>query len=115
MALILGLGSILLGFSLGVVAVVAAEALGLLWIMKRLRHKLNKDEANLLSKTKLGSHQLDHQQSLHFASKKQVVFEFLTFAEIIVKLESHFCFYEPYDPFSGFYSVIIISLKRKMG
>ncbi|KAJ1403981.1 Synaptotagmin-like mitochondrial-lipid-binding domain [Sesbania bispinosa] len=69
MALVLGLGSILLGFGLGVLAVVAAEALGLLWIMKRLRSKLNRDQTQLASTPS----QLDHQQSLHFALHKQGV------------------------------------------
>lgn len=77
------LGLILLGFGFGVVAVIAFEAVGLLWIMKRLRHKLNKEEeeAKLSSQTQLGATtaQLDHQQSLHFAFQKQVVFHILTF------------------------------------
>ncbi|TKY51998.1 Testis-expressed sequence 2 protein [Spatholobus suberectus] len=66
------LGLILVGFGLGVVAVVAAEALGLLWIMKRVRHKINSDEAYFSSQT-LATALLDPQQSLDFAFRKQGV------------------------------------------
>ncbi|KAK7314828.1 hypothetical protein VNO77_33356 [Canavalia gladiata] len=45
---------IFFGFLLGMVAVVAAEALGLLWIMKRLRYKMNRDQAKISSKPRLG-------------------------------------------------------------
>jgi len=69
MATVLGL--VLVGFGLGVLAVVAAEALGLLWIMKRLRQKSNNDEAYFSSKT-LTTALLDPQQSLDFAFRKQV-------------------------------------------
>ncbi|KAL2325239.1 hypothetical protein Fmac_024297 [Flemingia macrophylla] len=65
------LGLIMLGFCLGVVAVVAAEALGLLWIMKRLRHKINSDET-YFSQT-LSTALLDPQQSLDFVLRKQGV------------------------------------------
>ncbi|KAJ1383004.1 Synaptotagmin-like mitochondrial-lipid-binding domain [Sesbania bispinosa] len=54
---------ILFGFLLGVVAVLAAEALGLLWILKRLRSKMNRDQAKISSKTQLGSAQIDPHQS----------------------------------------------------
>ncbi|CAK8572185.1 unnamed protein product [Lathyrus sativus] len=66
------LGSILLGFGFGVVAVVAVQALALLWIIKRLRHShnLHGEQAH---KLETESNQLDHQQSLHFASHKQGV------------------------------------------
>lgn len=67
---------ILLGFLLGVVAVVAAEALGLLWILKRLRSKTERDQAKISSKTQLGTTQLDPHQSLNFAFKKEVIFYF---------------------------------------
>ncbi|XP_027935564.1 testis-expressed protein 2-like isoform X2 [Vigna unguiculata] len=70
MATVLGL--VLVGFGLGVLAVVAAEALGLLWIMKRLRQKSNNDEAYFSSKT-LTTALLDPQQSLDFAFRKQGV------------------------------------------
>ncbi|CAI8603183.1 unnamed protein product [Vicia faba] len=65
------LGSILLGFGFGVVAVVAVQALALLWIIKRLRRsdELHVEQAQLETE----SNQLDHQQSLHFASHKQGV------------------------------------------
>jgi len=65
------LGLILVGFGLGVLTVVAVEALGLLWIMKRLRHKINNDEAYFSSKTPTTA-LLDPQQSLDFAYRKQV-------------------------------------------
>ncbi|XP_027365115.1 testis-expressed protein 2-like [Abrus precatorius] len=73
--MVTAMGSILLGFGLGVVAIVAAEALGLLWIMKRLRHKIKHDEATLSSQTHFAITQslLDPQQSLDFAFKKQGV------------------------------------------
>lgn len=68
------LGLILFGFGLGVVAVVVLEAVGFLWIMERLRHKIVREEAELSTKAQLAtaSKQLDHQQSLHFAFQKQV-------------------------------------------
>ncbi|XP_028181700.1 uncharacterized protein LOC114368672 isoform X1 [Glycine soja] len=53
---------ILLGFLLGVAAVVAAEALGFLWVIKRLQSKISKDQAKIASKTQLGSAQSDHPQ-----------------------------------------------------
>ncbi|KAG5109066.1 hypothetical protein JHK84_045973 [Glycine max] len=53
---------ILLGFLLGVVAVVAAEALGFLWVIKRLQSKISKDQAKIASKTQLGGAQSDHPQ-----------------------------------------------------
>ena len=65
-------GLILLGFGLGVVAVVAAEALGLLWILKRLRFKANRDQAKVSSETRVGAAELDPLQSLDFVFKKQV-------------------------------------------
>lgn len=67
------LGLILIGFGLGVLFVVAAEALGLIWIMKRLRQKINTDQAYFSSQT-LSNALLDPQQSLHFAFKKQVCY-----------------------------------------
>ncbi|KAH1043239.1 hypothetical protein GLYMA_09G160200v4 [Glycine max] len=53
---------ILLGFLLGVAAVVAAEALGFLWVIKRLQSKISKDQAKIASKTQLGSAQSDRPQ-----------------------------------------------------
>ena len=71
MALVFAL--ILLGFVLGVVAVVAAEALGLLFILKRLRSKAIRDKAIISSTTLLGSSaRLDPRQSLNYAFKKEV-------------------------------------------
>ncbi|KAK7291253.1 hypothetical protein RIF29_06245 [Crotalaria pallida] len=65
---------ILLGFFLGVVAVVAAEAYGVLWILKRLRIKSDRDKAKISEKTKLDSATDDpHQSSLNFAFKKEGV------------------------------------------
>ncbi|XP_027358420.1 uncharacterized protein LOC113867350 isoform X1 [Abrus precatorius] len=56
---------ILFGFLLGVVVVVAAQALGVLWILKRLRSKINKDRAKISSKAQLGNAQFDaHNQLL---------------------------------------------------
>ncbi|XP_004495486.1 uncharacterized protein [Cicer arietinum] len=68
-------GLILLGFGVGVVAVFAIEAVGVLWIMKRLRHKLHTEQSNLSSQTQLdtSSKHLDHQQSLYFSFNKQGV------------------------------------------
>lgn len=71
MATILGL--ILVGFGFGVVFVVAAEALGLLWIMKRLRQKIKNDQAYISSQTLAATPLLDPQQSLDFALTKQGV------------------------------------------
>ncbi|KAK7278329.1 hypothetical protein RJT34_23357 [Clitoria ternatea] len=65
------LGLILVGFGLGVVAVVAAEALGLLWILSRLRRKINHYEQAY--QTQSGPPLLDPHQSLHFAFAKQGV------------------------------------------
>jgi len=60
-------GLILLGFTFGVVAVVTVQAIALLWIIKRFRHS----HTRLLNTS--STHQLDHQQSLHFAFQKQVL------------------------------------------
>ncbi|CAL0322329.1 unnamed protein product [Lupinus luteus] len=62
---------ILLGFILGVVAVVAAEAFGLLWILKRLRIKTERDQTKISSKTQLSS--TDPHQSLNLPFKKEGV------------------------------------------
>ncbi|CAL0316671.1 unnamed protein product [Lupinus luteus] len=61
---------ILIGFGFGVVAVIAAEAFGVLWIMKRLRHKANKDQSKF-SKLAASASDLDPNQSINFATKKQ--------------------------------------------
>ncbi|XP_061369464.1 uncharacterized protein LOC133312307 isoform X1 [Gastrolobium bilobum] len=84
----LAFGFILIGFGLGVVAVVAAEALGLLWIMKWLRRKTIREEA----KSQLGaaSAQLDPHQSLDFAIKKKGVVWVLESEKI-----SKFCLDKP--------------------
>ncbi|XP_028783191.1 testis-expressed protein 2 [Neltuma alba] len=73
MGLVLGL--ILFGFVLGVVAVLAAEALGAFLIIKRLSIKAKQDEAVIISKSKSheGTVELDTQQSLTFAENKQGV------------------------------------------
>lgn len=64
---------ILLGFFLGVVVVVAAEGLGLLWLVKRLHRRISRDQAKIASKTQLDGSQSDsHQQLL----KKEVTFWF---------------------------------------
>lgn len=65
---------ILLGFLLGVAAVVAAEALGFLWVIKRLQSKISKDQAKIASKTQLGSAQSDRPQQQLL--KKEVAFWF---------------------------------------
>lgn len=64
-------GLILLGFTFGVVAVVTVQAIAFLWIIKRLRHSHNHSSHTQVLATS-STHQLDHQQSLHFASQKQV-------------------------------------------
>lgn len=64
---------IFFGFLLGVVAVVAAEALGLLWILKRLRSKvIDKDQAKISSKTQLGGSAAPPQIDPHHSLKKEV-------------------------------------------
>ncbi|XP_022640054.1 uncharacterized protein LOC106769899 isoform X1 [Vigna radiata var. radiata] len=55
---------ILLGFFLGVVVVVAAEAFGLLWLIKRLRRRIDRDQAKIASKTQLNGSQSDSNQQL---------------------------------------------------
>ncbi|KAL9324291.1 hypothetical protein ACSQ67_009148 [Phaseolus vulgaris] len=55
---------ILLGFILGVVVVVAAEALGLLWVVKRLDRRISRDQAKIASKTQLDGSQSDSNQQL---------------------------------------------------
>lgn len=65
-------GLILLGFTFGVVAVVTVQAIAFLWIIKRLRHSHNHSSHTQVLATS-STHQLDHQQSLHFASQKQGV------------------------------------------
>ncbi|KAK7270733.1 hypothetical protein RJT34_26118 [Clitoria ternatea] len=52
---------ILFGFLLGIVVVVAAQALGFCLILKRLRLRINKDQAKISSKTQLGSAQIEPQ------------------------------------------------------
>ncbi|KAI4347396.1 hypothetical protein L6164_008211 [Bauhinia variegata] len=69
--MILGFGMILLGFLLGVVVVIAAEALGVLLVIKRLNDKIRVDEVKISSKSQVGSEELDPQQSLHFSSNKK--------------------------------------------
>ncbi|KAI9092499.1 hypothetical protein K1719_027627 [Acacia pycnantha] len=73
MGLVLGL--ILFGFVLGVVAIVAAEALAAFLIIKRLATKAKRDEAIIVSKSKShdGTAELDPHQSLTFAENKQGV------------------------------------------
>ncbi|KAI4351951.1 hypothetical protein L6164_006249 [Bauhinia variegata] len=68
--MILDFGLVLLGFILGVVIVIAAEALGVLLIIKRLNDKTKRDEAKISSKS---GQELDPQQVLHFSFKKQGV------------------------------------------
>ncbi|KAK7269012.1 hypothetical protein RIF29_21727 [Crotalaria pallida] len=63
---------LLLGFGLGVVAVVAAQAAGVLWILKRLRRKVNLDHSKI-SQLSAATAELDPNQSLNFAFKKQGV------------------------------------------
>lgn len=62
--MILVFALILFGFFLGVVAVVAAEALGVLWVIKRLRRRMIRDQEKIASKTQLGSVQSDSHQQL---------------------------------------------------
>lgn len=69
--MVLVLGLILVGFVLGVLTVVAAEALGMLLIIKRLSNKIKRDES---SKSEVGSVELDPQQSLSFCFNKQVAY-----------------------------------------
>ncbi|WJX66817.1 hypothetical protein P8452_51330 [Trifolium repens] len=58
---------IFFGFLLGVIVVIAAEFLGFLWILKRLRSKINSDKAKISSITQLDrsstSSQFDSQHS----------------------------------------------------
>ncbi|RDY03233.1 Testis-expressed protein 2 [Mucuna pruriens] len=63
--MILVFALILFGFFLGVVAVVAAEALGALWVIKRMRSRITRDQLKIALKTQLGDAQSDpHQQLL---------------------------------------------------
>ncbi|KAJ7975500.1 testis-expressed sequence 2 protein-like [Quillaja saponaria] len=62
---------IFVGFVLGVATIVAAEALGVLLIIKRLNQKAKLDESKIASKNELGVRDLDPQQSLDFAFNKQ--------------------------------------------
>ncbi|KAL2334409.1 hypothetical protein Fmac_015622 [Flemingia macrophylla] len=62
MALVFAL--ILFGFLLGVLAVVAAEALGFLWVLKRLRRRISRDQAKIASETQLGGARSDSHQQL---------------------------------------------------
>lgn len=64
---------ILFGFVLGVAAVVAAEALGLLLIVKWLSTKIKQDEAKISLKPQADTVEPDPQQSLNFAENKQVI------------------------------------------
>ncbi|KAE9612035.1 hypothetical protein Lal_00048942 [Lupinus albus] len=70
--MVLGIISlILIGFGFGVVAVIGVEAFGVLWIMKRLRHKVNKDQSKISKLAASSATDLDPNQSINFASKKQ--------------------------------------------
>lgn len=71
--MVLNLALILFGFVLGVVAVVAAEALGAFLIVKWLGTKSKRDEAKIASKPHASTVELDPQQSLIFAENKQVI------------------------------------------
>jgi len=74
---------ILFGFFLGVIVVVAAEFLGFLWILKRLRRKINSDKAkfssitNQLDRSSSCSSQIDSHQS--FKKEVTLIFFFLNF------------------------------------
>ncbi|CAJ1952379.1 unnamed protein product [Sphenostylis stenocarpa] len=55
---------ILLGFFLGVVVVVAAEAIGFLWVLQRMRKRISRDQAKIASKTQPVVAQSDSHQQL---------------------------------------------------
>ncbi|KAE9589698.1 putative PH domain, MMM1 domain-containing protein [Lupinus albus] len=66
---------ILIGFGIGVVAIVGVQVVGVLWIMNWLRHKVNIDQSNVSSIVSdiAATPELDPNQSLNFAFKKQGV------------------------------------------
>lgn len=75
------------GFSVGALAVVALEALGVYVFFKRLNHKIRQQEAQLSSDS---SHKdLDPQQSLDYLYNKKVCifkFPFSTFSFSLANL-----------------------------
>lgn len=65
---------ILFGFLLGVIVVVAAEFLGFLWILKRLRRKFDSDKAKISSITQQLDRSASSQFDSHHSFKKEVTF-----------------------------------------
>lgn len=77
--MVLVFGLILIGFVLGILVVLAAEALGVVWIIKRLGTEIRKRDVDKNSSESLeggGARKLDTHQSLNFAFKKQVLYVF---------------------------------------
>ncbi|XP_004512702.1 uncharacterized protein [Cicer arietinum] len=64
---------ILFGFLLGVIVVVAAEFLGFLWILKRLRRKFDSDKAKISSITQQLDRSASSQFDSHHSFKKEGV------------------------------------------
>jgi hypothetical protein len=63
---------IFFGFLLGVIVVIAAEFLGFLWILKRLRSKINSDKAKISSITQLDRSSTSSQFDSQHSFKKEV-------------------------------------------
>lgn len=63
--------TLFLGFLIGALTILVAEALGLLFVIQRFNRKNRKFENALSGSDIQASRDLDHRQSLHFAYKKQ--------------------------------------------
>ncbi|XP_058779343.1 uncharacterized protein LOC131653268 isoform X1 [Vicia villosa] len=64
---------IFIGFLLGVVVVVGVEFLGLLWILERLRCKIDSDKARISSITRIGSSNSSQFDDSQNSFKKEIV------------------------------------------
>lgn len=67
---------LLIGFVFGALAIVAAEALGVYFIVNWLDQKTKKKEAQIASQSHESLRELDPCQSLDFANNKKVMFVF---------------------------------------
>jgi hypothetical protein len=76
---------IFFGFLLGVIVVIAAEFLGFLWILKRLRSKISSDKAKISSITQLDRSNTSSQFDSQYSFKKEVT--------LILLQNTHFLFF----------------------
>jgi hypothetical protein len=68
---------LLFGFVVGALTIVAAEAVGVYFVINWLDQKTKKKEAQIASQTQDSLRELDPYQSLDFANNKKVVYMFV--------------------------------------